>query len=108
MFEVSGEGHLFFGGAFCLGFLLGKVAFVTVGFGTAVSVIDDYHLGQISPQPVLGIYALGTVVPVVEPVVEVAEEADEVDEVPVKAVRRKVVKAPAKAAVAATEGVETK
>ena len=91
------------------GLLFGEGWFVVaLTFGTAVSVIDEYHLGQISPQPVMGIYALGTVAPVVEPVVEVVEEADEVDEAPVKAVRRKVVKAPGKAAVAATEGVESK
>jgi len=72
---------------------------------TNISVIDDYTMSIVRPQPVVTMGAL-PLQPVVEAAVEEPVEEPVVEEAKVEA---KVVKAPAaKTAPASTEGVETK
>lgn len=70
---------------------------------TNISIVDDYTLGLVTSQPVVGFFSLpaGTA-PATLPT-EVEGEADDEDEATAK-----VVKAPRKGAPKATEGVETK
>jgi hypothetical protein len=67
---------------------------------TAISVIDDYHFGIVSPQPVVSFGPLPATAVPAGPV----EEGEAVKRAP----KAKVVKAPEVEVPDSTEGVETK